>query len=257
MATQLTRPDSVVETVKRWITEGRLRPGDRLPQERALMEEFSVSKGSVREALKGLETQGLIVMRTGPGGGAFVADVPPDRAMSLLSNYFFFQQPTIKDIYELRVQLEPEMAASLVGRLDEEDLTRLRRTTTIYSSPIESPETEHQQRLDEFAFHEVLADLCPNPLLSFFCRFLISLLKNLTICHKIYDEPNPELFDTGRFYQMAVYDALKRGDGEEARKVMHDHMRAAAHIMVQREARLSDGFLPYERASVQRRNGNA
>lgn len=244
MTTHLKRPDSIVETVKRWISDRRFRPGDRLPQERALVEDFGMSKGSVREALKALETQGLIVTRTGPGGGAFVADVPPDHAMSLLSNYFFFQHPSIKDIYALRVQLEPEMAASLIGRLDAEDLTRLQRTTTIYSSPVESPENEHQQRLDEFAFHEVLADLCPNPLLSFFCRFLISLLKNLTICHKIYDEPNPELFQTGRFYQLAVYDALKRGDEAEVRRVMREHMRAAEHIMVQREARLGEGFLP-------------
>jgi len=245
MTTQLKRPDFVVETIKSWITQRRFRPGDRLPQERALIDEFGMSKGSVREALKALETQGLIVTRTGPGGGAFVADVPPDRAMSLLSNYFFFQSPSVKDIYALRVQLEPEMAASLIGRLSEDDLERLARTTTIYSSPIESPENEHQQRLDEFAFHEVLADLCPNPLLSFFCRFLISLLKNLTICHKIYDEPSPELFDTGRFYQMAVYDALKRGDGDEVRRVMRRHMVAAEQIMVQREACLAEGFLPY------------
>jgi len=249
MTTQ-KRPDLLVDTIKRWITERRIRPGDRLPQERALIEDFGMSKGSVREALKALETQGLIATRTGPGGGAFVADVPPDRAMSLLSNYFFFQSPSIQDIYALRVQLEPEMAASLIGRLDEPDLERLERTTTIYSSPIESPEREHQQRLDEFAFHEVLADLCPNPLLSFFCRFLISLLKNLAICHKIYDQPSPELFDTGRFYQMAVYDALRRGDADEVRRVMRRHMLAAEEIMVQREAQLGEGFLPYGRAAA-------
>jgi len=249
----LKRPDVFVKTVKAWISERRLRPGDRLPQERALIAEFGMSKGTVREGLKALETQGLITTRTGPRGGAFVADVPPDRAMSLLSNYFFFKNPSISDIYELRESLEPEMAASLIGSLSHEDFERLQRTMTIYSSPIESPENEHQQRLAEFAFHEVLADLCPNPLLSFFCRFLISLLKNLAICRKIYDEPNPELFDTGRYYQMAVYEALKRGDADEARRVMRRHMQAAAQIMRQREAHLSEDFLPDQRHADTRR----
>lgn len=249
----LKRPDALVKTVKTWISGRRLRPGDRLPQERTLIAEFSMSKGTVREALKALETQGLITTRTGPGGGAFVADVPPDRAMSLLSNYFFFQSPSISDIYEVREQLEPEMAASLIGSLSREDFERLQRTMTIYTSPIESPENEHQQRLDEFAFHEVLADLCSNPLLSFFCRFLISLLKNLAICHKIYDEPNPELFDTGRYYQMAVYEALKRGDADEVRGVVRRHMQAAAQIMRQREASLSEDFLPDQRPASARR----
>jgi len=242
----MKRSDNVAEIIKSRISERSLRPGDRLPQEKALIEEFGVSKGTIREALKTLETQGLIVTRTGPGGGALIADVPPDHAMSLLSNYFYFKPLSIHDIYELRIQLEPEMAASLVGRLDDEAFQRLKRTMTIYSSPVESPEREHQQRLDEFAFHEVLADLCTNPLLSFVCRFLISLLKNLTICRQIYDQPNPELFDAGRFYQMSLYDALVKEDAAAVREIMHDHMVVAEEIMVAREAEVRGGFLPNE-----------
>lgn len=241
----MKRSDSVAEIIKSWISERRLRPGDRLPQEKSLIEEFRVSKGTIREAMKALETQGLIVTRTGPGGGAFIADVPPNRAMALLSNYFYFKHLTIQDIYQLRILLEPEMAASLVGHLDSEDFARLKRTTTIYSSPVESSELEHQQRLDEFAFHEVLADHCPNPLLSFTCRFLIGLLKNLTICGQIYDRPNPELFQTGRFYQMSLYEALKKQDADAARNIMREHMLAAAEIMQHREAEVREGFLPH------------
>lgn len=244
MNSSLKRSDSVAEIIKTWISERKIKPGERLPQEKELIDQFGMAKGTIREALKALETQGLVVTRTGPGGGAFVADIPPDHAMSLLSNYFFFKSMSIADIYQLRIKLEPEMAASLVGNIDEDALQRLKQTTTIYSSPIESSEREHQQRLDEFAFHEVIADLCPNALLSFMCRFLINLLKSLTICHKIYDEPNSDLFETGKYYQMAVYDSLKRGDEVEVRRIMQRHMETARQIMLVREASIKEGFLP-------------
>ncbi len=66
------RTDEIVDAIKRMIVEHGLGPGDRLPQERDLITQFSASKGTVREALKALEVQGLISVRTGPGGGAFI-----------------------------------------------------------------------------------------------------------------------------------------------------------------------------------------
>ena len=72
------RPHQVAEAIKQSILSDAMLPGDRLPQEPTLIERFQVSKGTVREALKILETQGIIRTRTGPGGGAFITDVPED-----------------------------------------------------------------------------------------------------------------------------------------------------------------------------------
>ena len=85
------RPQAVAETIKDWIIAQGLAPGDRLPQEPQLIEELGVSKGTVREALKVLETQGLIRTRTGPGGGAFITEVSDDHAGALLANHFLLQ----------------------------------------------------------------------------------------------------------------------------------------------------------------------
>ncbi|MCB1755437.1 MAG: FadR family transcriptional regulator [Gammaproteobacteria bacterium] len=233
----------MAEEIKRWIVERNLKPGDRLPQEKQLIEYFQSSKGTVRESIKALESQGLITTRSGPGGGGFVAEMPPDRAMSLLSNYFYFKDLHIRDIYQLRIQLEPELAASLCGNLTEQDLQRLKTTMTIYSSPTATREEEHRQRLDELAFHEVLADLSPNPILSFVCRFLLGLLKHLDVCHEIYDQPNQDLFATGRFYQMALYDALKNADPVKAASLMREHMLTAERIMLAREREIKGKML--------------
>lgn len=238
------RSDQVADALKQLIADHQLKPGDRLPQEKELMLQFTASKGTVREALKVLETQGLIITRTGPGGGAFVADVPPDRAMSLLANYFYFKDITIHDIYQLRVNLEPELAASVVGRLSPEDFQRLQTTMAIYHSPPTNQAEEHAQRLHELSFHEVLVDLCPNPILSFTCHFLLGLLKNLRLCHDIYDLPNPELWETGRHYQMQLLTALKRESETDVRRIMREHMIRAEALMQEQETIVLDRFLP-------------
>jgi DNA-binding transcriptional MocR family regulator len=132
---QAKRPVEISERLKDWIVEHDLKPGDRLPQERDLMDMFKASKSTVREALGALQTQGLVRTRTGPRGGAYIAELDGRRAMELLGNYFFFSQPTISDIYALRKLLEPEMAASLVGRLEDADFERLRATIRLYDHP--------------------------------------------------------------------------------------------------------------------------
>ena len=78
---QLKRPDLVAQEIKRLITEKNLSPGDRLPRESELQAQFQVSKGTIREALKSLEVQGLITISTGPSGGGMVVEVPLDLSL--------------------------------------------------------------------------------------------------------------------------------------------------------------------------------
>lgn len=237
------RPAAICEEIKDWIVARQLKPGDRLPQERALTERFHASKGTMREALRSLEAQGLVTTRTGPGGGTFVAALEERRAMELLANHFFFRQPSIADIYAVRCQLEPELAASLVGHMSETDYQRLEQTMRVYAQPPETVGEEYQQRMAELDFHTVLAEICPNPILGFMCGFLQNLLRNLTVCRRIYDRPNPELRETGLSYQTRLIDALRAGDDENVRHIMREHMMNAWRYMEACEAEMKTDFL--------------
>ncbi len=246
---QPKRPDEICERIKDWIVERSLQPGDRLPQERELIDLFKASKSTVREAMRVLQTQGLITTRTGPGGGAFIAALNATRAMGLLSNHFFFKQPTLHNIYTLRKVLEPELAASLAGRLKPEDIERLHATIRLYDHPAENLGEEYAQRLAELNFHSVLAEVCPNPILGFMCGFLQNLLRDLAICRRIYDKPNPELRETGLHYQVRLLKALKAGDAKAARDIMYQHMCVAQEYMETCEAELTSGFLKLDTGS--------
>lgn len=240
---RLKRTDDIAERIKDLIVEQSLKPGDRLPNEKALIDLFHASKSTVREALKALETQGLIRTRTGPGGGTFVAQLSGSRAMELLGNYFFFRQPSIGDIYAVRIELEPELAASVVGHLRDADFERLQRTMRLYERPPKDRGEEYRQRLAELDFHSVLAELSPNPILGFICGFMHNLLRNLTVCKHIYEQPNPLLREQALHYQISLLRALRSDDADAARAVMLEHMQTARRYMEESEATFTGGFL--------------
>ncbi|APZ41795.1 hypothetical protein BW247_00700 [Acidihalobacter ferrooxydans] len=237
------RPRELAEAVKDWIAEQALQPGDRLPQEKDLITLFKASRGTVREALKLLEAQDLIRIRTGPHGGAYVKDVSLERASELLGNYFFFKDITLHDIYELRIRLEPDLAVSLIDIVTSEDRNELKQLMRRYDHPPATAEEEREQRFAELRFHERLAELAPNPLLSFACLFLIRLLKELTIAHRIYAQPQPELRAGGHNYQKQLLDALERKDARRVRRIMREHMKFAQTHMQAQEMVILKRFL--------------
>ena len=155
---KLSRPVQVAEEIKIWVVEQGLQAGDRLPAEGNLIERFGMSKGTIREAMRILEAQGLIRTRTGPGGGSFVDEVSSQRAKALLGNYFYFKELTIGDIYKLRLTLEPELAASLAGNLSEEVLQLLETNMEQYAYPAADLDEERAQHIASLRFHGILAE---------------------------------------------------------------------------------------------------
>ncbi|OWU83419.1 GntR family transcriptional regulator [Oceanicola sp. 22II-s10i] len=233
----------VAEAIKELVVAQGLRKGDRLPGEAELMERFGMAKGTIREAMRILEAQGLIVTRTGPGGGNFVHEVSQERARALLGNYFYFRDLTLHDIYQLRRLLEPELAASLAGRLDEERLVRLEAVIATYPRPSTSVEEEREQHVSSLRFHQLLASFAGNELLGFLIGFMAQILSDLTVYRKLYEPPNHELWAKGRAYQMELVEALRIGDADRARLVMSDHMATAETLMEGQEAEVLKRFI--------------
>ena len=238
------RPYQVAETIKDWIVEQHLKPGDRLPGEAELMAQLGVSKGTVRESTRVLEAQGLVKTRTGPGGGAFVSAMSESRAISLMSHYLFFQDISIHDIYQIRLALEPGLAASLAGRVGADDMARLRASLHSYAHTACDAEEERQQHIDSLDFHLMLAELSGgNPLLSFIIRFTTQILSDLTIYRRLYEPATHDLGTTGCRYHADILDAIEAGDAEQARRIMHEHLESALTVMNRQEAQVRRGFL--------------
>ncbi len=116
--------EEVVSQVHELIKEGRFKAGDQLPSERELAETFKVSRTSVREALRALETQGLVISKTGMGN--FVADLPIESLVAPLARMLIEENNALADVFELRKLIEPQIASLAAERATAEDVERMK-----------------------------------------------------------------------------------------------------------------------------------
>ncbi len=227
---QPKRADLVAEEIKRLITEKDLKPGDRLPQEAELQQLYSVSKSTIREALKSLEVQGLIKVTTGPGGGGMVIEVPLARTLQLLQNYLFFKDVTIDDIYTVRKLLEPELAAGAVPHLTEQDFAALEANIECCDGSSDAHDRGHliRQRKEDITYHDILAAANPNPFLRFSCELINEMIRQLIefrndtplAAHKRFGEANVQI-------HRAITQAARERNVEKVRTLMSEHMTEA------------------------------
>ncbi|TAK07703.1 FadR family transcriptional regulator [bacterium] len=117
--------EEVVSQIHELIREGKFKAGDQLPSERELAETFKVSRTSVREALRALETQGLVVSRTGTG--TFIADLPIESLVAPLATLLIEEKNALVDIFEMRKLIEPHIASLAAERATKRDIERMKR----------------------------------------------------------------------------------------------------------------------------------
>ncbi len=223
------RSDAIADGIKAWILREGLLPGDHLPKERELAMHFHCAKGTLREALKSLEVQGLISVRTGPSGGPVLIEVSYKRSSDLLRNFLQFQNLDVEDIYALRKVIEVELAVSVVGKLDQAALTLLEQNLGTCCA---TPATGHRRRhLDlrqkELDFHNILADHCPNPLLAFHARFLTDLLQDFIEFQPAHVQEYEKFTRANIVHHRELIAAYRANDVDEIRTIMTRHMKDA------------------------------
>ncbi len=243
---RIKRADQIVDSIKRWVVVNGKQPGERLPNERDLMAQFDCAKGTVREALKSLEVQGLISIRTGPNGGAVLVSVPYELTSQLLRNFLHFEALNGPDIYALRTLVEPEIAAQVTPLLSEDDLSRLEALVQRCSHPAADFDERIAQRIAELEFHVVLAERCTNPLLAFIGRFLNDLIRDLVIFKKARLPEQREFSCANLDYHRQLMVAFRERDAASARRLMLEHMHSAEHFNHELQGRLEQRMLMME-----------
>lgn len=131
--------EEVFSQIHELIKEGRFKAGDQLPSERELAETFRVSRTSVREALRALESKGLIVSRTGMGN--FVADLPVESLVGPLARMLIDEKKALADVFEMRKLVEPHIAALAAARASRRDVALLKRIVAKQTEAVRRGET--------------------------------------------------------------------------------------------------------------------
>jgi GntR family transcriptional repressor for pyruvate dehydrogenase complex len=148
----------IIDQIRNAIFEGRLKPGDKLPSERELIEEFKVSKMTLREALRSLEVLGFLEIRKGVAGGPFVTEVDMAKARDSFTNFLLFKNLSLKDLSEVRLLLEPYIAKKATLAITQEDLNRLEKLIEDSERAIKH-DIAFESRKDEIEFHRIIGSI--------------------------------------------------------------------------------------------------
>ena len=208
--------EQIVQQIEDSILKGALKPGDQLPAERELAQNFGVSRTAVREAVKALREKGLVEAFS--GRGTFITNGTTQairQSLDLMSR--IGQQEGFTHLAELRRILEPEIAALAAVRIEEQLLATMRESVAIMDRSLEDPDGYIEADLD---FHLALAEAAANPLVLSLLDSIVGLLREQRL--KIFRvDGGPE---RGQYHHKRILAAIESRDAEKARDTMREHL---------------------------------
>src|SRR5215470_10386253 len=208
--------EQIVQQIEDSILKGALKPGDQLPAERELAQNFGVSRTAVREAVKALREKGLVEAFS--GRGTFITNGTTQairQSLDLMSR--IGQQEGFTHLAELRRILEPEIAALAAVRIEEQLLATMRESVAIMDRSLEDPDAYIEADLD---FHLALAEAAANPLVLSLLDSIVGLLREQRL--KIFRiDGGPQ---RGQFHHKRILAAIEARDPERSRDAMRAHL---------------------------------
>ncbi|MCK5687554.1 FadR family transcriptional regulator [bacterium] len=216
---------NIAEQIRGAILAGELKIGERLPPEKDFAKHFGVSKSSLREAYRALEAYGLLEIRQGMAGGAFIKKVDFSTVKDSLVNYFFFQNPGLRNYTQVRMFIEPQVVGICAEKITAEELEYLEKNISDMEQEIDGK--RFISNLD-IAFHKKLVDITDNEIISLIVESIQTALINIK-----------QIVHTDQQFLIMVCDghkkivaALKERNPEKARKAMQEHINEVEEGML-------------------------
>jgi GntR family transcriptional regulator, transcriptional repressor for pyruvate dehydrogenase complex len=216
------RPEKIAQIVARRIAHDiaarRLPDGSKLPSETSMMTAHRVSRSTIREALRLLEVQGLIDIKSGRGGGPVVRRVGGVGFGRMTTLHLLVEGATFRDLVEARLALEPVVARlAAVHRTQREavDLRALVDSERADGSPDDDGYLERTK-----TFHHVLTMLSGNPVLDLYTSALAAIFQGRVAGAVFPVDARDRVHDA----HVAIAEAIITGDPDEAERQMREHM---------------------------------
>lgn len=205
------------------ILSGDLKPGDRLPVEPDLCAMYGVSRSTVREALRLLSSERLLVTRRGTAGGSFVVHPEPDHISSYLrsSLALFTDSGSVANLLEVRMLLEVPAAGLAAARRTAEQLEVL--ADTLFDPRQIERELTYEANRD---FHKVILEAAGNPLLDAVAAPVFGVLEG----RFARDQVSPGFWDRVDRDHRQVYRCVAAGDVAGAERAQREHLEHLREI---------------------------
>ena len=214
---------AITDQIRTAIVTGRLREGTRLAPERELAEQFGVSRVTVRDALRSLEAMGLIEVKVGARGGAFVTAPTGSVVAQTMSDMMMMAVLSPEDIVEARLIVELGTVTLACARATDEDLGRLRELSELGGRELEAG-TYTRER--SWEFHSLLAASAHNGAVDGLTQSFRSSLS----MHPVRAREGSKAHEATVVEHRRILEALERRDADTARREMADHLLRGTNL---------------------------
>jgi GntR family transcriptional repressor for pyruvate dehydrogenase complex len=219
--------DQIIQQIQDAIRNGNLARGDKLPTERALSEQFGVSRSVVREAIKALDAMGLVESRQGSGifvrnntigsvSRAFVLSVSPDAE-------------SVDHLFEFRHGLEKEAARLAAIRATDDQIDEVEQTLTRMNAFEEEPDNWTLFGEVDTRFHQLVSESCGNPYLQVAIASVRDMQQNIV---RIFSERAGSMEEAMKHHHQ-IFEAIRQRDPEAAATAMANHIGYTSSVVQQ------------------------
>jgi GntR family transcriptional regulator, transcriptional repressor for pyruvate dehydrogenase complex len=226
---KIERAAHVIESrISNMVIKGTVKPGDKLPTEKELSNQFDVSVVTIREALRGLEVAGLIEKKRGKGGGVYVTEINSDSVITALHNYFIRMEFTAHHLAQVRFTLEPTIVRIVAGQITPEELAAIDENLTYCEKKLAKSPVNMQLRdynsigEHDLEFHRLIAAATHNPVFVLTVDYILEFIHDFK---KSFFNPDIEMCSKVVSDHRSIYQSLKEGHVQEAEDRMISHLK--------------------------------
>ncbi len=216
--------DLIISQIRDAVLSGQLKPGDRLASEKELIDQFEVSKATLREALRALESMGLVQTRKGAGGGIYITEVNLQTTIHSMMNFLHFKSLSVREITMLRFMMEPIIVRIAAPKITDKEIEQLQSFLTRVETDDES------RKKKDISFHRYLSRMTQNSMLILIIDFVESLLNEI----KQLLQLDADFYTMVNDGHRRILDCLIKGDAVAASKAMADDVIMVGRYLSER-----------------------
>ncbi len=209
----------IADQIKEAVFQKKLTPGDKLPSERQLMDQFKTSRVTIREALRSLEQFGILEIRRGMEGGAFIRDPNTKFINNFLQDMFSMGKIKISNFTEARMAVEPFSVKLATERITEEALQKVKQNIQEAKECLDK-KNKNDARLLDLEFHRLIAQASQNPVIFFMIDSIMDIMENNISSIPLEAKP----VERTNQYHEEIYAAVRDRDVQRAQDLMLSHI---------------------------------
>lgn len=212
-----TLAEEIIYSIKNLIAEGELKPGDKLPGERALAEQLRVSRACVREALRALSLTGVVTIK--PGDGTYLNETASQFFTDMLNTKlnFIFERSDFLQLMEARKILESQLAKLAAQRATPDIIAGLEESVNRMRDYFDDVETFIKEDVN---FHVTISEAAENEILY---QTISTVRELLTDVQRAVSKV-PGLRPRSLKYHQQIYECVRDRKPEEAARIMDEHI---------------------------------